>query len=55
MIGKPPIPKGNKPKATPSTHKGKGDELSSEESEDDIAAANEKMRQAALKFAVNTN
>ena len=39
--------------ATPSTYKGKGDELSSEDSADDIAAANEKMKQAANKFAVN--
>lgn len=36
---------------TPSTYKGKGDELSDESSEDDIAAANEKMRLNALKFA----
>ena len=40
--------------ATPSTYKGKGDELSDESSEDDIATANEKMRQNALKFAANS-
>ena len=50
---KPPAPK--KPNATPTTYKGKGDEISDEDSEDDIAAANEKMRQASLKFAVNAN
>ena len=33
--------------ATPSTYKGKGDELDDESSEDDIAAANEKMKKAA--------
>lgn len=38
------------PIGTPSTYKGKGDELSDEDSEDDIAAANEKMKAAALKF-----
>ena len=27
--------------------------MSSEDSEDDIAAANEKMKQAAVKFAIN--
>ena len=49
---KPPVSK-KAPNATPSSWKGKGDELSSEDSEDDIAAANEKMRQASVKFAVN--
>lgn len=32
-------------------YKGKGNEVQSEDSEDDIAAANEKMKKAALKFA----
>lgn len=44
-----------KPVATPSTYKGKGNELSDEDSEDDIAAANEKMKLAAMKFAINAN
>ena len=48
---KPPAPK--KPTATPSTYKGKGNEIESEDSEDDIAAANEKMKLAAMKFAIN--
>ena len=39
--------------ATPSTYKGKGDELPDDDSEDDIAAANEKMKKAAMKFAIN--
>ena len=30
--------------ATPSTYKGKGDEVESDDSADDIAAANEKMK-----------
>lgn len=55
MVGpnrKPPAAR-KPPMATPSSYKGKGDELSSEDSADDIAAANEKMKQAAAKFAVN--
>lgn len=41
------------PQATPSSFKGKGNELSSDDSAEDIAAANEKMKQAAQKFAIN--
>lgn len=50
---RPPVAK--KPvNATPSTYKGKRNELSDDSSEDDIEAANEKMKKAALKFAANS-
>lgn len=42
---KPPVAAARKgPMATPSTYKGKGDEVESDDSADDIAAANEKMK-----------
>lgn len=53
---KPPqVKRAQNPTSTPSTYKGKGDEMSDEDSEDDIAAANERMKAAAAKFAVNAN